>query len=44
MIDDAVALMRERALAHAIDLRTEIEAGVQTLYADRRLKQVLVNL
>ena len=37
--------MRERALAHAIDLRTEIGAGVQTVYADRlRLKQVLVNL
>ena len=45
LIDDAVALVRERALAHAIDLRAEIGTGVQTVYADRlRLKQVLVNL
>lgn len=45
VLDDAVALLRERAAAHAIDLRVESGIGVQTVYADRlRLKQVLVNL
>ena len=45
VLDDAIALMRERAIAHAIDLRLEVGPGVRTVYADRlRLKQVLVNL
>jgi signal transduction histidine kinase/CheY-like chemotaxis protein len=45
VLDEAVGLMRERAVAHAIDLRTEVGPGVDTVYADRlRLKQVLVNL
>jgi signal transduction histidine kinase/CheY-like chemotaxis protein len=45
VLDEAVGLMRERAVAHAIDLRTEVGPGVDTVYADRlRLKQVVVNL
>ena len=45
VLDDAVALMRERAISHAIDLRVDTGTGAQTVYADRlRLKQVLVNL
>jgi signal transduction histidine kinase/CheY-like chemotaxis protein len=45
VLHEAVGLMRERAVAHAIDLRTEVGPGVDAVYADRlRLKQVLVNL
>jgi signal transduction histidine kinase/CheY-like chemotaxis protein len=45
VLDAAVALMRERAVAHAIEVRVEIGPDVETVYADRlRLKQVLVNL
>jgi signal transduction histidine kinase/CheY-like chemotaxis protein len=45
VLDEAVGLMRERAVAHAIDLREEVGPGVEVVYADRlRLKQVLVNL
>jgi signal transduction histidine kinase/CheY-like chemotaxis protein len=45
VLDDTVALMRERAAAKSIDLRVEVGPGVETVYSDRlRLKQVLVNL
>jgi signal transduction histidine kinase/CheY-like chemotaxis protein len=45
LLEETVALLRERATGSGIDLRVEVAAGVDTVYSDRlRLKQVLVNL
>jgi signal transduction histidine kinase/CheY-like chemotaxis protein len=44
-LDDAAAMVRERAGAHGIDLRVHIEAGISEVYSDElRLKQVVLNL
>ena len=45
LLDEAAAMLRERAAAHGIDLRVEIGAEVGVVYSDQlRLKQVVLNL
>ncbi|TFH50724.1 MAG: HAMP domain-containing protein, partial [Lysobacterales bacterium] len=44
-IDNALTLIRERAMRHAIDLSVEVDPRLGELNADeRKLKQILVNL
>ncbi|WP_460662723.1 hybrid sensor histidine kinase/response regulator [Kribbella swartbergensis] len=44
-LENTVAMLRERATAHNIDLRVEIDPAVDQVYADElRLKQVVLNL
>jgi signal transduction histidine kinase len=45
LLDNTAAMLRERALAHGIDLRVEVAPGIDDVYADElRLKQVVLNL
>jgi signal transduction histidine kinase/CheY-like chemotaxis protein len=45
VLDGTVSMLRERATAHGIDLRVEVAAGIDQVYADElRLKQVVLNL
>ena len=44
-IDNAMVLVRERALRHQLQLRVQIAPGVSDIVADeRKLKQILINL
>ncbi len=44
-IDNAMVLVRERALRHQLELRADIAADVTSIVADqRKFKQVLINL
>lgn len=45
LLDNTVAMLRERATAHGIELRVEVGPGIDEVYADElRLKQVVLNL
>lgn len=45
LLEEAVAMVRERATAHSIDLRVDVEPGAVRAYSDQlRLKQVVLNL
>ncbi|MGW6280146.1 hybrid sensor histidine kinase/response regulator [Kribbella sp. NPDC055071] len=45
VLDGTLAMLRERAAAHGIDLRVEVGPGIDEVYADElRLKQVVLNL
>ncbi|MEU0093241.1 GAF domain-containing protein [Kribbella sp. NPDC006257] len=45
LLDHTAAMVRERAAAHAIDLRVEVAPEIEQVYADElRLKQVVLNL
>src|SRR5262245_44741825 len=44
-VDNAVTLVRERALRHAVKLEVEVDGGLGRFYADeRKFKQILLNL
>jgi signal transduction histidine kinase/ActR/RegA family two-component response regulator len=44
-LENTVAMLRERAAAHDLELRVEIGPGIDEVYADElRLKQVVLNL
>ncbi|HEU4540074.1 MAG TPA: GAF domain-containing protein [Jiangellaceae bacterium] len=44
-LDDAASMLRERALAHGIQLSVDVDTDVGTVYSDElRLKQVVLNL
>jgi signal transduction histidine kinase/CheY-like chemotaxis protein len=44
-LDDAASMLRERALAHGIQLSVDVGTDVGTVYSDElRLKQVVLNL
>lgn len=45
LLDNTVAMLRERAAVHGIDLQVEVGPGIDEVYADElRLKQVVLNL
>ncbi|WP_198681941.1 GAF domain-containing protein [Kribbella rubisoli] len=45
LLDNTVAMLRERAIAHGLDLRVEVGPGIDQVYVDElRLKQVVLNL
>lgn len=45
LLEEAVAMIRERATAHGIDLTVDVEPGLVHAYSDQlRLKQVVLNL
>jgi signal transduction histidine kinase len=45
LLDHTASMLRERAAVHGIDLRVEVEPGIDDVYADElRLKQVVLNL
>ncbi len=45
LLDHTASMLRERATAHGIDLRVEIDPQIDQVYADElRLKQVVLNL
>jgi signal transduction histidine kinase/CheY-like chemotaxis protein len=45
LLDNTAAMLRERAVAHGIDLRVEVGPEIDQVYADElRLKQVVLNL
>jgi signal transduction histidine kinase/ActR/RegA family two-component response regulator len=45
LLENTAAMLRERATAHGIELRVEIDPGIEQVYADElRLKQVVLNL
>ena len=45
LLEEAVAMLRERATAHGIDLSVDVEPGLVHAYSDQlRLKQVVLNL
>jgi signal transduction histidine kinase/CheY-like chemotaxis protein len=45
LLEEAVAMLRERATAHHIDLSVDVEPGLVQAYSDQlRLKQVVLNL
>jgi signal transduction histidine kinase/ActR/RegA family two-component response regulator len=45
LLEDAAAMLRERAALHAITMTVDVEEGIDEVYSDElRLKQVVLNL